>query len=120
MRWQADGPVYIFADNISSLVVEDLGFERPEAQNEPGLGHSDPLSLEQLDLIDGDWHFVGTLGSGEDEEALEEVREDPLWQQLDAVQNDHVVSVDGSLWTSVVGPLGAWRIIADVLEGIVG
>ncbi|MGH3088904.1 MAG: ABC transporter substrate-binding protein [Rubrobacteraceae bacterium] len=120
VRWQADGPVYMFADNVSSLVVEDLGFERPEAQNEPGLGHSDPLSLEQLDLIDGDWLFVGTLGGGEDEEALEEIREDRLWQQVEAVRSDHVVSVDGSLWTSVVGPLGARRIVADVLEGIVG
>lgn len=121
VRWQADGPVYMFADNISSLVVEDLGFTRPEVQNEPGLGHSELLSLEQLDLIDGDWLFVGTLGSAdEDVEALESIQGSPLWQQLEAVQNGHVVFVDGSLWTSTAGPLGARRTIADVLLGIVG
>lgn len=121
VRWQADGPVYVFADNVSSLVVEDLGFARPEVQDEPGLGHSEPLSLEQLDLIDGDWLFVGTLGSAdEDVEALESIQESPLWRQLEAVQNGHVVFVDGSSWTSIAGPLGARQIIADVLEGIVG
>lgn len=40
--------------------------------------------------------------------------ENPLFQSLQVVQNDRVVVIDGSLWTSVGGPLTAMTVLDDV------
>lgn len=123
-RWGADGP-QIMAPTLtfSSRVLLDLGLmgapEIPELQE--GHPHSAPLSLESLRLLDVDWAFIGTLTpDGDAVEALEEALENPLFQALDVVKNDRVVLVDGSLWTSVGGPLAAMMVLEDVAEAIPG
>ena len=88
---------------------------RPEQQREPGFTHSQALSLESLDLLDADWLVVGTLaGTGEAADALNQARDTPAFQQLGAVQSGQMAPVDGSLWTSVGGPLAAMQVIDDV------
>ena len=42
--------------------LTDLGLKRPQNQDRMGLGHSDPVSLENLNQIDADYMFFGTLG----------------------------------------------------------
>lgn len=113
VRWNPDGPGILLHEAFSSLVIQDLGLERPESQQEPGFAHTDPLSLENLPRIDGDWMFLGTLVPGS-EAALEEARESPAYSKLEVVKDDHVVEIDGTLWTSRGGPLGALKVIDDV------
>jgi len=115
-RWMPSGPVVMVPSSFSSLVLADVGLDRPArhadlAGNHPA--HSDPISLESLAVIDADWLFVGTLNE-EGATSLEEARENPLFQQLEAVQNDRVVAVDGTIWTSVGGPLAAMQVLEDV------
>ncbi|MEZ4730967.1 MAG: iron-siderophore ABC transporter substrate-binding protein [Caldilineaceae bacterium] len=115
-RWMPQGPVVMIPASFSSLVLADAGLARPEAH--AGLAgdhpaHSDPISLESLDLIDGDWIFLGTLNE-EGATSLAEAQENVLFQQLSAVQNEHVVPVDGTVWTSVGGPLAAMQVLQDV------
>lgn len=123
-RWSADGP-QIMAPTLtfSSGVLLDLGLtgasEIPELQE--GHPHSAPLSLESLRLLDVDWVFIGTLTpDGDAVEALDEALENPLFQALDVVKNDHVVLVDGSLWTSVGGPLAAMMVLEDAAAALTG
>ena len=40
--------------------------------------------------------------------------ETPAFRELTAVKNGRVIPVDGSLWTSLGGPLAALRILDDV------
>lgn len=116
VRWNAQGPVYMLPGAFSSTVVAELGLTRPEHQVEAtGAGHSPTLSLEMLELIDADWIFVGTLAAeGEAVEAMEAVMNTPAFQQLDAVRQGHITLVDGSLWSSAIGPLAAMAILDDV------
>jgi iron complex transport system substrate-binding protein len=120
-RWDPAGPQIMAHTTFSSRILLDLGFaapaEIPELQE--GHPHSAPLSLEAVDILDVDWAFVGTLqGEGDAVDALEDVLENPLFQQLQVVQNEHLILVDGSLWTSVGGPLGAMTVLDDIENAV--
>lgn len=115
VRWNPKGPAYMLADAFSIGVLKDLGLSQPEYQRQPGMAHSEPLSLEALHLIDADHLFIGTLApEGEAVEAMNEAMRAPAFAQLKAVENGNVSLVDGSYWTSLGGPLAAMRIIDEV------
>jgi iron complex transport system substrate-binding protein len=120
VRWMPEGPVVMMPSIFSSLVLADIGLTRPAAQaalaGSHG-AHSDPVSMEQLELIDGDWIFIGALNA-EGSVALEAARTNPLFQQLDAVQAGHVAVVDGAVWTSIGGPLAALQVLDDVAAAL--
>jgi len=119
VRWNPKGPSYMFKDAFSSTVVEDVGLVRPAHQQDPGHTHSMALSLESLELLDADWLVIGTLAtSGEAVEALSQAEETPAFRQLSAIQAKRFAAVDGSLWTSLGGPMAALQVIEDV-ESIV-
>jgi iron complex transport system substrate-binding protein len=84
--------------------------------------HQDRYVIEYaLELLDVDWAFIGTLTpDGDAVIALEAALENPLFQTLDVVQNDQVVRVDGSLWTSVGGPLAAMMVLDTVEDALMG
>ncbi|WP_019338998.1 iron-siderophore ABC transporter substrate-binding protein, partial [Stutzerimonas stutzeri] len=115
VRWNPKGPSYMFKDAFSSTVVEDIGLVRPAHQQDPGHTHSMALSLESLELLDADWLVIGTLAtSGEAVEALRQAEETPAFRQLSAIQAKRFAAVDGSLWTSLGGPMAALQVIEDV------
>jgi len=120
VRWNPKGPSYMFKDAFSSTVVEDVGLVRPAHQQDPGHTHSMALSLESLELLDADWLVIGTLAtSGEAVEALSQAEETPAFRQLSSIEAKRFATVDGSLWTSLGGPMAALQVIEDV-ESIVG
>ncbi|MEL7559137.1 ABC transporter substrate-binding protein [Stutzerimonas chloritidismutans] len=120
VRWNPKGPSYMFKDAFSSTVVEDVGLVRPAHQQDSGHTHSMALSLESLELLDADWLVIGTLAtSGEAVEALHQAEQTPAFRQLSAIQAKRFAAVDGSLWTSLGGPMAALQVIEDV-ESIVG
>lgn len=115
VRWNPKGPSYMFKDAFASRVIEDLGLVRPPHQQDPGHTHSMALSLESLQLLDGDWLVIGTLAtSGEAVEALAQARDTPAFQQLSAIRAGRYGAVDGSLWTSLGGPQAALELIEDI------
>lgn len=115
VRWNPKGPSYMFKDAFASSVVEDLGLVRPGYQQDPGHTHSLPLSLESLQLLDGDWLVIGTLAtSGEAVEALAQAEQTVAFRELSAIRAGRYASVDGSLWTSLGGPQAAFAVIEDV------
>jgi iron complex transport system substrate-binding protein len=86
-----------------------------------------PVSLENLPQIDGDWMFLGALGTGSTggvaqsaadltaaRQAVRAARETPGFTRLRAVRRGRVVPVDGSAWTSAGGPLAENVVLDDV------
>lgn len=119
-RWMPQGPVVMMPATFSSLILADAGFARPEAvQALAGShgAHTDPLSLEKLDVMDSNWLFLGTLNA-EGATALDAALKNPLFQKLDVVQRGHVVPVDGAVWTSVGGPLAALVVLDDIEKAL--
>jgi len=115
VRWNPKGPSYMYSDSFASLIVEEVGLKRPDYQQDPGHTHSRPLSLEALHLLDGDWLVVGTLSpDGEAVDAMRQAQSTPAFTRLNAIQGKRYDAVDGSLWTSVGGPLAALEVINDL------
>lgn len=85
--------------------------------------------MENLSTIDADYMFFGTLGgasqanphsdSTSDREgaaqALETAEETSGFTDLSAYKNHHIITVDGSRWTSTGGPLLLNGIVDDIL-----
>lgn len=132
VRWQGTGAALILKELLPGRALTDLGLKRPANQDREGRGHSDPVSLENLKSIDADYMFFGTLGGSSienpnaggttditgGEKALAEAEKVPGFTELSAYQNDHIILVDGSSWTSTGGPILMNSIIDDVLEAL--
>ncbi|WP_019549707.1 ABC transporter substrate-binding protein [Streptomyces sulphureus] len=116
VRWQDGAPSVVGKGkgHVGSTLAS-LGLKRPKDQQGESLGHSEPVSLEKLRTIDGDWLFFGTLDDrASGEKALKEAKDIRNFTRLDAVRDDHVVVVEGSAWNSAGGPLAARAVLADV------
>jgi iron complex transport system substrate-binding protein len=117
-RWMPDGPVIMAHDAFASLIVRDLGWVRPEAQQAiAGYAHTELLSLEQLEQLDADRLFIGVLNA-DGLTALQSAAANPLFQQLDVVRQQRVVEVDGTIWTSRGGPLATGIVLNDIAAAL--
>ncbi|MFJ6619122.1 ABC transporter substrate-binding protein [Kitasatospora sp. NPDC091335] len=119
VRWNPTGPSWMEKKQFASGVALDMGLTRPAAQDKDGNAHSPALSLEKLNEIDGDWLFLSTL-TDDGKTALKEVQSKPAYQELNAVKNNHAVTVDGSVWSTRGGPLAADVVIGDFSKALAG
>lgn len=114
VRWMPQGPLVMSDRLFSAGLIAAVGLEVDDAGLINGRGaHSDPLSLENLSRLQGDWLFLATLNE-EGDEALAAAEASPAFARLPVVENGRVVPVDGQLWTSANGPLAAEAILDDI------
>ncbi|MFB8029762.1 MULTISPECIES: ABC transporter substrate-binding protein [unclassified Streptomyces] len=118
-RYSAKGTAVMQQGVFISDVLKDLGFARPGIQNEKGEGHSTPLSDENLEEIDGDWLFIGSLDAGTDAGLLGELAKKPAYAQLGAVRAKHATVIDGTKWTSLGGAQAAVSVLDDIRKAMV-
>lgn len=118
-RYSPQGSAVMQQGVFISDVLNDLGFTRPGIQSEKGEGHSTPISEENLDELDGDWLFLGTLTSTGDSGIVGRLSKEPAYQQLGAVKSGHVTEIDGSMWTSLGGAEAAVNVLADLRKAMV-
>lgn len=128
VRWQGDSAGLILKELPAGQALTALGMKRPANQDRDGEGHSESVSLENIDQIDADWIFFGTLGKSSvnnpsaggatgveaSAAALEEAKNTVGFDSLGAVQANHVIPVDGSLWTSTGGYLLMDGIVSSI------
>lgn len=99
-------------------VLQDVGLLRPEAQrratksNQPYV----TVSLERLDLLDGDVIFAALDPGSED--SFQQFQSSALWQTLKAVKNKQVYAVDSGYW-SFGNILAANAILDDLFKYLV-
>ncbi|MFI6584274.1 ABC transporter substrate-binding protein [Embleya sp. NPDC050493] len=117
VRWNPNGPSWMEKRQFASGVALDMGLTRPKAQDKDGNAHTPALSLEKIAEIDGDWLFLGTL-TADGASALKEVQEKPAYKELNAVKKNHVVTVDGSVWSTRGGPLAADVVLGDISKAL--
>lgn len=132
VRWQGGSASLVLKELPAGIALTDLGLKRPPPQDRRGRGHSEPVSLENLSAIDADYLFFGTLGGSSvgnpeaggqsdvraAEKALASAEKVPGFSQLSAHQQDHVIPVEGSLWTSTGGPVLMSRLVDSVQEAL--
>lgn len=132
VRWQGNAPALILKELPAGRVLEEVGLRRPESQDRFGRGHSEPVSVENINTIDADYMFFGTLGGSSvnnptaggaaDSEgaadALAQAEEVPGFTDLKCFQDDAIIPVDGAAWTSTGGPLLAHKILDDIRSNL--
>jgi iron complex transport system substrate-binding protein len=109
-------------DSFCGTIVADAGLLRPPEQTETESTFRLSISKEVLQKADGDVIFVWTYEdheemAGETQTALKELKADPLWSKLNAVQQDKVYEVPG-YWIGT-GPIAANLILDDLFEYLV-
>jgi len=117
-------------DSFCGTVLQDAGLPRPESQaiaaDEASRLFDNPIqvsiSREVLHQADGDVMFVWTgentpEANQQADQKLSELAADPLWQQLNAVQQNQVFRVP-NYWIGS-GPIAANLIIDDLFKYLV-
>ncbi|MBW4672186.1 MAG: iron-siderophore ABC transporter substrate-binding protein [Cyanomargarita calcarea GSE-NOS-MK-12-04C] len=78
-------------------VLNDIGLQRPLAQR-GDFYYINDISEERLSDIDGDVIFFLYWAGKDAKKVLEKLQQKLLWQQLKAVQQNHVYFVDAAHW----------------------
>lgn len=112
-------------NSFAGTILEDAGLARPPTQNQGILGEppfQKMISLETLEQADGDILFVWTYGATSEiaksaQNALTTLEKDPLWSQLQAVQNQQVYEVD-PYW-NVSSYIAANAVIDDLFQYLI-
>ncbi|MGP1383624.1 MAG: iron-siderophore ABC transporter substrate-binding protein [Thainema sp.] len=117
-------------DSFVGTVLQDAGLSRPPAQDigaeEANARFGNPIqtsiSRELLEQADGDviflWTGENTVEAAETaQKNLQALQDDPLWQQLEAVQQGRVYQVP-SYWIGS-GPIAANAVLDDLFKYLV-
>lgn len=117
-------------DSFCGTVLQDAGLQRPKDQNISALEAKKrfdneiqtSISRELLHQADGDLIFVWTgenttEANQQAQQKLVELKSDPLWQDLRAVQQNKIYQVP-SYWIGS-GPIAANAVIDDLFKYLV-
>ena len=100
-------------NSFPGSVLNDVGLSRPSAQNVTR-SHAAEFSAESLDKLDGDYIFLIYSPNFPGGTQKEDFIRDPVWSQLQAVQQGQVCEVPGAVWAAGRSILAANQILADV------
>ena len=109
-------------DSFPATVVADAGLPRPSEQTNTERTFIMGISKELLHKADGDVMFVWTSGDNEEiardsQTVLKQLKADPLWSRLNAVQQGQVYDVP-SYWIGM-GPIAANLVLDDLFKHLV-
>ncbi|MEO0707257.1 MAG: iron-siderophore ABC transporter substrate-binding protein [Cyanobacteria bacterium J06649_5] len=93
-------PGVIFSEtkgSFSDSILKDIGLQRPTAQDVVVADSQLQFGEESLDIADGDFLFIGGL-TRDEKDKIQELEQQPLWQKLRAVQENHVYIIDYMTW----------------------
>jgi iron complex transport system substrate-binding protein len=106
--------------DITGAILKEAGLDRPENQrtSDPEEGYIG-ISQELLSRADADviFYFLGSAGGDyeDSQKEFEGIRDNPLWQKLEAVRNGRAYRVDPGVWFAS-GSVQAAHAILDDLE----
>ena len=118
-------------DSFCGTVIADAGLSRPASQNFTASEAKSlfdnqiqyAISQEKIPDLDADAIFLWTFGHRDDiaqdaQSAKQELKADPLWSMLSAVQEDRVYEVPGEYWIGD-GPIAANLVIDDLFKYLI-
>ena len=108
-----------FKDTFSGLILEEIGFARPAAQDRPDF--AEEITKERIPEFEGDrlFYFTYETGNGEADGQAADWLADPLWLNLEVVKAGNVHEVSDAIWNTAGGII-AGNLMLDDLEEIYG
>lgn len=118
-RFMAGQTRIMFKDSFSGLILDELGFGRPAAQDKDEF--AEQITKERIPEFEGDRliYFTYETGNGEASAVAEDWLADPLWQNLDVVKAGKVHAVSDAVWNTAGGII-AGNLLLDDIEAIYG
>ncbi|GMA09295.1 ferrichrome ABC transporter substrate-binding protein [Tetragenococcus halophilus subsp. flandriensis] len=115
--WVTNNSAFMVAEDRSSgrLLYEDLGFEVPELTqeiSEDAEADWTQVSLESLSQLDADYLFLVNSDEGA------EMFDDPLWNNIPAVENDQLFEFGPDSSWLYNGPIAYTQMLEDVKESL--
>ncbi|WP_100404696.1 ABC transporter substrate-binding protein [Bacillus solitudinis] len=114
------GDVRIYQkDSFSGVILEEIGFARPESQNVDEFAIMG-ATKEMIPDMDGDilFYFTYETGDGEGSKVEEEWLNDPLFQKLPVVEAGNAYKVDDAIWNTAGGVIAAHLMLDDLEKKI--
>lgn len=114
-RFQPDKVRAYLKNNFAGVILDKIGFARPEAQNKDEF--TQDIAKEQINLLDGDVFFYFTSDREGDDGATKTAKEwlsDPLAQNMKVVKTGRTYLVNEAIWNSSGGILAAELMVKDV------
>ncbi|MEK8127281.1 iron-siderophore ABC transporter substrate-binding protein [Paenibacillus filicis] len=114
-RFQAGKVRVYYKNNFAGVILEQLGFARPDAQNKNEFSADTPL--EQIAVLDGDVFFYFTSdreGENGASKTAEEWLNSPLGQNLNVVKKQRTFKVNEPIWNTSGGIIAAKLLIEDI------
>ncbi len=105
-------------NSFAGSILADVGLGRPPAQDIVHEDYQIEVGPEQISTLDGDLLFLQSTNDENGEETSQRLKNHPLWQQLQVVQNDHVYQVDFDTWR-MRNILAANGVIDDLFKYLV-
>lgn len=112
IRFRADDVRLYFNTSFIGTVLIDLNLARPESQNRDD-ERFEAISMERIKDVDASVIFITSYGDPSETD-LDQYINDPLWQQLSAVQNGQVYWVNDETWMVAIGYLAAGMVLDDI------
>jgi iron complex transport system substrate-binding protein len=105
-------------NSFAGSILNDVGLQRSAAQDVVAPYGIISISEEELlEKADGDILFVATWND-DAEQVLKQLQQKPLWQQLQAVQQNHLYFVNFPVWTGS-SLLAADAVIDDLFKYLI-
>ncbi|NEW05106.1 iron-siderophore ABC transporter substrate-binding protein [Paenibacillus sp. SYP-B3998] len=105
--------LYMKSGMVGTRLYKELGLNTPSLvvdSKDEWL----PMSMEMLPKINPDHIFLMV----DDEDKMKELKELPLWTNLNAVRSGHVYPIDTELWITGNGPIGINLVVDQVAENL--
>ncbi|MCA0988853.1 ABC transporter substrate-binding protein [Guptibacillus algicola] len=114
VRFLAGKTRIYYKDSFSGVILEQLGFARPESQQKNEF--AEEVTKERIPEMDGDVliYFTYEAGDGEASTTQEEWTNDPLWNNLEVVKEGNVHEVSDAIWNTSGGVISANKTLDDI------
>lgn len=93
---ESNGVRLMYKGSLGGSVLEDVGLSRPPEQDKEGTNAF--VSFELIPEMDGDVIFVVSFMDEDSLDLVNQLKNHPLWSQLEAVKQDKVYLVDSQHW----------------------
>ncbi|MDG5472896.1 iron-siderophore ABC transporter substrate-binding protein [Jeotgalibacillus sp. ET6] len=117
VRFMAGDTRIYHKDSFSGIILNQLGFARPEEQDIDDFSENG-VTKERVGAMEGDvlFYFTYESGDGEGVKVEEDWLNDPLFQNLEVVQEGNIHEVSDTIWNTAGGVKAANLMLDDIEE----
>ncbi|KIL48689.1 ABC transporter substrate-binding protein [Jeotgalibacillus campisalis] len=117
VRFMAGDTRIYHKDSFSGIILNQLGFARPEEQDIDDFSENG-VTKERVGAMEGDvlFYFTYESGDGEGVKVEEDWLNDPLFQNLEVVQEGNIHEVSDTIWNTAGGVKAANLMLDDIKD----